>query len=398
VEAQQREMLDAMLSFTLREVPYYAGLGIAPRIGDFPVMRKEFLDRHFDELIVPGSDLRRSKIASGSGTTRIATRMLIDKESYAWHFAGRWRSWALLGLPPATRSVLMAQHRLPLRWKRLKAQLGEAFTNRFLIAVIAQDEATTRAIHRRVERLQPIIFDAMTSTLEAYVLWCEKLGLRPPKSVRMVRPSGENVSAEHLKLFRAHFGCAVRSSYGAREFGSVAGQCEHSRYHLFPECCYYEVLRDDGSIGTTGSGRILITTLHNHVMPLIRYDPGDLVTLTDEPCPCGLPLPVMSSIEGRTSELLHRPDGKTISSQALHQLIYYLNQNDWRVTQDSYDHLDVQIVPMAIWGPDDELKLRERIESVGGGLLRYDLRLVENIPMLSNGKSPNVINATDRRY
>lgn len=398
IEAQQQALLEATLRLASAQVPYYRELGLPPRIEAFPVMRKEVLDSALDRLTVPGSDVRRAKIASGSGTSRIATRMLIDKQSYGWHFAGRWRAWQILGFDPGTRSVLMAQHRLPKRWKRFKAQIGEAFTNRFLIAILAQDEAATRAIHQRIAQLQPVILDAMTSTLQAYVLWCQQLGLKPPGGIRMVRPSGENVTAEHRALFEEHFGCLVRSSYGAREFGSVAGQCRHSRYHLFPECCYYEVLREDGSIGTTGSGRILITTLHNAVMPLIRYDPGDLVTITDEACPCGLPLPVLASIEGRTSELLHRPDGKTISSQALHQLIHYLNQSDWRVTQDTDDHLDVQIVPTSAWGPEDEQKLRERMEIVGGGLLKLDLRLVDSIPLLPNGKGPKVINATEKRY
>lgn len=398
IEAQQQALLEATLRLASAQVPYYRELGLPPRIEDFPVMRKEVLDSSLDRLTVPGSDVRRAKIASGSGTSRIATRMLIDKQSYGWHLAGLWRALAILGLEPGTRSVLMAQHRPRARWKRLKAQLGEAFTNRFLIPILVQDEQTTWRVHRWIARLAPGVFDSMTSMLESYVRWCMQLGLPAPKSVRLARPSGENVSPEQRRLFAEYFGCPVRSWYGSKEFGISAGECERGAYHLFPECCYYEVLREDGSIGTTGSGRILITTLHNQVMPLIRYDPGDLVTITDEACPCGLPLPVLSSIEGRTSELLHRPDGKTISSQALHQLVYYLNQSDWRVTQDSADHLDVQIVPTGAWGPEDEQKLRERMAIVGGGLLKLDLRLVDSIPLLPNGKGPKVINATEKRY
>jgi hypothetical protein len=79
-------------------------------------------------------------------------------------------------------------------------------------------------------------------------------------------------------------------------------------------------------------------------------------------------------------------------------LLYYLNQDGWRVTQDSAEHLDIQVVPLPSWGPSDERRLRERIEGFSGGQLRYDLRLVPQIAPLPNGKSPNVINATEKRY
>jgi phenylacetate-coenzyme A ligase PaaK-like adenylate-forming protein len=47
----------------------------------------------------------------------------------------------------------------------------------------------------------------------------------------------------------------------------------------------------------------LLTNLANHVQPLIRYDLGDQITVSSEPCGCGSTLPVIE-VRGRRDEVL----------------------------------------------------------------------------------------------
>src|SRR5262249_19748407 len=55
------------------------------------------------------------------------------------------------------------------------------------------------------------------------------------------------------------------------------------------------------------SHKLLVTTLSNTTLPLIRYEMSDIVTLADEPCACGLPYARMTSIDGRREEVLRLP-------------------------------------------------------------------------------------------
>jgi phenylacetate-CoA ligase len=399
VEAQQRAMLDELLRTAVEKIPYYRSLGIAPRIEEFPVQRKELLDQHFNELIIAGAQSRSDKVASGSGTTRVATRMLIDKSSYSWHIAVRWRKDNLLGFPPGSPTVLFVQERPRTAWRDFKNRMGEYVVNRYRMNTTATSEAAVRATHQRLAKIKPVIVDAMTSILESFARLSLKLGLKAPSSVRYVRPSGENISAEQRALFESYFNAPVRASYGAREFGGCAQECAQGEYHLFPEICYYEVLCEDGQVRPYGSGRILVTTLHNQVMPLIRYDPGDIVTLSAEYCPCGSPLPLLKEISGRTSEILYLPNGNAISSQAVYNVMDYLNAERWRVTQDRSDHLEVLVIPTASWGAQDVEALKAGVASIGQGQWSYDLHFVSELPKVGNsGKSPRVVNATETRY
>jgi phenylacetate-coenzyme A ligase PaaK-like adenylate-forming protein len=58
---------------------------------------------------------------------------------------------------------------------------------------------------------------------------------------------------------------------------------------------------------------VLLTNLVNRVQPIIRYDLGDSVSIEDEPCACGSPLPVLR-VAGRSDEVIHvrRADGRSV--------------------------------------------------------------------------------------
>ena len=56
-------------------------------------------------------------------------------------------------------------------------------------------------------------------------------------------------------------------------------------------------------------GRIVVTSLHNFAMPLIRYDIGDFAQV-GEACDCGRGLPVLTRILGRVRNTLVTADGK----------------------------------------------------------------------------------------
>ena len=126
-----------------------------------------------------------------------------------------------------------------------------------------------------------------------------------------VRTLGEAVTPELRQLSKTVFGVTLRDMYSAAEVGYLALQCpDHEHYHVQSEVVMVEVLRDDGSACRPGEiGRVVVTTLHNFAMPLIRYAIGDYAEV-GEACPCGRGLPVLKRIMGRSRNLLSLPDGR----------------------------------------------------------------------------------------
>ncbi len=102
-------------------------------------------------------------------------------------------------------------------------------------------------------------------------------------------------------------------AYSANEVGYIALQCpDGPHYHVQSESLLVEVLRDDGGPCAPGeTGRVVLTTLHNLAMPLIRYNIGDYAEV-GPPCPCGRGLPVLRRILGRTRNMLRLPTGEAL--------------------------------------------------------------------------------------
>jgi phenylacetate-CoA ligase len=119
-------------------------------------------------------------------------------------------------------------------------------------------------------------------------------------------------------------GIPIHQNYGLNEIGLVASRCiEGGRYHIHSEHCLVEITRDDGSLCSPGEkGRLLVTTLTNSAMPLIRYDADDLAEAVDGPCPCGRTLPSFGPVVGRYRRTAYLPVG-TFQRWATIQLTLY---------------------------------------------------------------------------
>jgi len=108
------------------------------------------------------------------------------------------------------------------------------------------------------------------------------------------------------------------------------------------------------------SSRVLITNLANRVMPIIRYELGDRVSLDPEPCGCGITLPVVK-VEGRTDEILRfeSANGQTISILPLAL---------WAIIKETPGVLRFQ----AIQTTPQALKIRLEAKQAGDGAETWD--------------------------
>jgi phenylacetate-CoA ligase len=75
-----------------------------------------------------------------------------------------------------------------------------------------------------------------------------------------------------------------------------------------------EVVDDENRVVWEKPGRILVTDLDNHAMPLIRYEIGDEGILTRERCACGRAHTVLASIQGRTQDYIYNSEGRRLSA------------------------------------------------------------------------------------
>ena len=94
---------------------------------------------------------------------------------------------------------------------------------------------------------------------------------------------------------------------------------------------------------------LVITPLYNFSKPFIRYRIGDYCLKSAGGCECGLNLPTIGKIIGRTSSIVYSTDGKKVPSVFLGNLFKTLSREinvtiQFRVLQKSGKLLKIQIV------------------------------------------------------
>jgi len=148
------------------------------------------------------------------------------------------------------------------------------------------------------------------SNLHALVQHSAHLGVKPG-ALKQARTFGETLPDDLRALCRDVWRVPLTDVYSAEETGYIALQCpQHEHYHVQSEGVLVEIVDESGQPCVAGAiGRVLVTTLHNFAMPLIRYDLGDYAQAGAD-CACGRGLPVLRRVMGRRRNLVTFPDGR----------------------------------------------------------------------------------------
>ena len=100
---------------------------------------------------------------------------------------------------------------------------------------------------------------------------------------------GERVPHQLRAELESERGIEVFSYYGAAETSSLGIECTaHAGIHLFVDRNLFE-LRPSEREGS--DGQLVVTSLVQKTVPLVRYGLGDEIVLLPGECPCGLPHP-----------------------------------------------------------------------------------------------------------
>lgn len=199
--------------------------------------------------------------------------------------------------------------------------------------------------------------------------------------------SGENLSPEIKKYISEELGIPISNTYGMREARSIASECPEGSLHIYADSFLIEVVDEAGKPLPDGRwGRIIVTDFNNFVMPLIRYDSGDLGRMIPEICPCGIALPIIK-LEGRSSELISLPDGRTIHPFTFLAPFNSRVERVWQfqVVRDETARFTAYVVPGVGFTPQDSETIQKELQDILGVVANIRVELVKSIAAI-NGK------------
>ena len=419
--AMQRERLASILAHAAERVPYYRGLlprhglvdasGTArpERLTDLPLLDKATLAEQFDRLRSDDANARGWVVNRSGGSTGEPTRFIQDRGYRAWAEAVKVvrDDWA--GVRSGDRRALLWGSARDLfqggeAWKtRLRRwSLNELWINAFF----ASDEAMSSHLEQ-LQRFRPSYLLGYAPNLHELALFAERRGARVP-SLQSIA-SGAGTLHPHMRAdIERALGAPVFNRYGSREFGAIAGDCElRTGLHVAAPHVIVEVVRPDGSRADPHeSGEIVVTSLTNYSMPLLRYRIGDRGAISDRTCACGCGWPLIDRVEGRVTDTFVHPDGGIVSPTGLVHLAGALVREGWvrrfQFVQETVEEVTVRIVPEGNVATAAERHgegtgdLTRSIRKMMGPRSRVRIEFVESIPPSPSGKHLSTICKVDR--
>lgn len=371
--------LSRILDHAAENVPYYHRLKSTrlSKLADFPIIDKSVVRDNAEDFVLPATRMESCWTNYSSGSTGEPMRYLFDRHSAsvidkATYYFGMFEA----GYRVSDRLGKQSNRELRDWWMKL------GFMRERSIPTVGDHFQTIREL---VEwgtdclYLSPSLGTSLAMANEQ-----SEAKLR----VKVAFTSNESLLPPAKELISESFAADVCDRYGSAEFPGVAFTCPAGNYHIMPEQ-HVEVLDSRGeAVGPGERGRLVITTLHNTVMPLIRFDTQDLAVMGGEDdCACGRTWPYLTRIEGRLMDLLVDSNGWGITPMALSSMMKeYRRIRRVRVHQRTKGRALIQVE--TVDPADDPLTIpgiQEVLERYRGRV-RFQVERVEAIEPGRGGK------------
>jgi phenylacetate-CoA ligase len=290
----------------------------SPHLTDLPRITKSQLREHSPEGFLPNDLDLKTLLARGlieeestSGTSGASVRVVFGK---TWWAEQERRALVrnpflaeLFGTSPSLRRAVLTTPGCSgvscyNRWLSLdqRTLADSLFVNQSRIPFTLGEEKLA-GMAKEVADWAPVFLDVDPVHGAWFALHCERHGLRFP-SLRFILTSYEYTSVVHRAIMERAFGVPVINLFGSSETGHLL--VEHDDVMLpSPETAILE------STSADGIGELLVTTLTNPYLPLLRYEIGDFI----ERSPDGY------RVHGRKRDALRGADGRTLTTRMIDQ-------------------------------------------------------------------------------
>ena len=212
---------------------------------------------------------------------------------------------------------------------------------------------------------------------------------------RLIFTLGELLDLESRRMIGSAFESDVLDNYACAESGLLAWECrKHMGYHVNVDSIGIEYINDGEPVSSGESGEIVISSLVNYAMPLIRYQLGDVGVPVEDRCSCGVVLPLMEVLEGRRNDFLTTLDGRRISPTVFFPYPFedYKGIKQFRIIQERRNNLVIQLVARKDLANSEALRKAEKeIEKLFGEGMQCEFQFVDRIDMNSAGKFRKII-------
>lgn len=345
-EEAEKRLLKALRSGALDWIPAYQEYDRRGTLQDLPFIEKQDIRRAPQKYLSTNCPIRNLVLKTTTGSS--------GEPIPVWHSAAFYFEGLLFAVQKAaaflkqnrafTRSVFC----LAVSDDRAKKDFVVVDpTNRagLMVRVVVdeQEPASYDRVMKLVGDHRPACISSKPSILE--VLASHAPSLTRGRDLAFVISSGAKLEPDVQKNLDQLFRCPITEAYGLTEFGVVAYPCVKNSLHVDTSSVFLEIIGERGQRLPRGQeGEIILSSLVNTAMPLLRYRTGDIGRLALRRCPCGSPAPVLAKISGRIVRSFQFPSGRRFAPTYFNDLFrIFPFLKEFQISQTSPLSFDVRL-------------------------------------------------------
>ncbi len=394
----QLQRLKELLQDAGRHVPYYrdlfAKLGFDPvklkstaDLQQLPFLTKALIRSNTEALKHErAQSLARFNTGGSSGEPLI---FFIGNKRVSHDVAAKWRATRWWGVDIGDPEIVVWGSPIELgKQDRVKVWRDKLMRTRLLPA-FEMSESRLDEFIATIRSVRPRMLFGYPSALTLIAKHAQKRGVAMDKlGVKVAFVTSERLYDDQRATISQVFGCKVANGYGGRDAGFIAHECPSGSMHLTADDIVVEIIGEDGTAQPNGvAGEIVVTHLSTNDFPFIRYRTGDIGVLGTKPCGCGRGLPVLSDIQGRSTDFVVAADGTVMHGLAL---IYILRDlpgvKSFKVIQESRALTRVLVVADADFDKEAIAVIEKGFKQRLGEQVLVMVEIVDTIAAEKSGK------------
>lgn len=362
----------------------------------FPILTKSRFQKHKDHYLATTADKATLFSNQTGGSTGQPVTFYLDRYTVEHYEAARWRGLSWHGINIGDPSVMIWGSPIEIsQIANKKNQLKELYLkNRIVISAFQLNEKNIADYIMKINKFKPAYLYGYASALHLFAKLMKQSQHKLKHKLVGVVSTAETLQAHYRAEIEAVFQCPVINEYGARDGGILAYECTKGNMHIQAENVWLEIvdLKTQQPVKAGQRGKLIVTDLNNFSMPRIRYEIGDIGTMSSEPCSCGLTLPVLSKIEGREDDIFIAKDGAYVHGQYFTHIIRVMEGiNQYQIIQHDRDNLTIKLVLKPNSASD--YAIHELVRKVKNkmGNIQVHIEKVNDIPCSPSGKVRSTI-------
>lgn len=396
----QFRKLHSIIRHAYATVPYYTHLmrqhGLTPNsfhtiedLAKLPLLERATLRGSQQSLLSSEADQKTLVTNYSSGSTGARAVFVQDLNFRLWMRAHQLRTYAWCSnWKLGEKFVLLWGSEIYWSMKQIVDKLDNFLTNRREFNTFLLSPQLIDRFVDQLQRFEPVLISTYSNAMHLIARAAQRRNLKL-NQLRAIQSTSEPLPPALRQRMSEVMACEIYDKYGSRETNVVAHESpRHQGMCIQSENVVVEIVRADGTHCKPGEiGRVVLTTLNNFSMPLIRYATSDLATLMTGTCISGIGLPRMSAVAGREQDLIVTPRGDSIDSYFFSYLIMQCSQIDWfQVIQTRQDALTIKIYAPNGLSLEMQRSLIERIKHHCDFEFKISLEMLNEIPSFGTGK------------